>query len=110
MLGSIMRGAKDGAIAIALKSLVNDKFGLYGDITDCSIDTKNNKLVAHAILKGEREKVIVTLEKYEIEQDGLDSYIVLRRFTSSREWAALLLNRFLKDKRYKLPSAVSKLL
>ncbi len=110
MLGALGRGMKDGVLAMSLKALVNDKFGQYGDITDCSVDTKNNKLVVHALLKGEREKVTATIERYEIEREGEVSYIVLKRFSSSREWVALLLNRFLADKRYKLPSAVTKLL
>ncbi len=106
----MFRALKDGALAMSLKALVNDKFGQYGNVTDCSIDTKLSKLVVHALLKGESEKIIVTIEKYEIERDDLDSYIALKQFSSSREWATLLLNRFLLNKRYKLPSAVSKLL
>lgn len=110
MLGALARGAKDGVIAMSLKALVNDKFGQYGDITDCTVDTKINKVVVQALLKGERERVTIHLEKYEIEREGEVSFIVLKRFSSSREWVTLLLNRFLMDKRYKLPSAVSKLL
>lgn len=110
MLGSLARGAKDGMLGMSIKAFVNDKFGQYGDVTDCSIDTCNNKLVVHALMKGERDKVTATIERYEIEREGEDSYIVLKRFSASREWVALLLNRFLKDKRYKLPSAVTKLL
>ncbi|MES2683418.1 MAG: hypothetical protein V4650_07840 [Pseudomonadota bacterium] len=110
MLGALARGAKDSVIAMSLKALVNDKFGQYGDITDCSIDTKTNKVVVQALLKGERERVTINLDKYEIEREGEVSYIVLKRFSASREWVALLLNRFLMDKRYKLPQAVSKLL
>jgi len=110
MLGALGRGMKDGVLAMSLKALVNDKFGQYGDITDCSIDTKINKVVVQALLKGEREKVTITLDRYEIERDGETSYIVLRRFAASREWVALLLNRFLVDKKYKLPAAVTKLL
>ena len=110
MLGALGRGMKDGVLAMSLKALVNDKFGQYGDITDCSIDTKINKVVVQALLKGERDKISITLDRYEIEREGELSFIVLKRFASSREWVALLLNRLLMDKRYKLPSAVTKLL
>ena len=106
----MLRAIKDGAIAMSLKALVNDKFGQYGDITDCSIDTKSNKVVVQALLKGERDRVTINLDKYEIEQEGAESYIVLKRFSASREWVALVLNKFLMGKRYKLPAAVTKLL
>lgn len=110
MLGALGRGMKDGVLAMSIKAFVNDKFGQYGDVTECSVDTKTNKLTLHALMKGEREKVTATIERYEIEREGNDSYIVLKRFSSSREWLALLLNRFFMDKRYKLPPAVTKLL
>jgi len=110
MLGALARGAKDSALSLLIKSFVNDKFGQYGEVQDCSIDSKNNKLIAQVLLKGERERVTASIDRYEIEQEGEDSYIVLKRFSSSREWLALLLNRFLKDKRYKLPPAVTKFL
>lgn len=110
MLGSLMRGAKDTAIAMALKSMVNDKLGMYGEITDCSIDTQKSNLTAQALLRGEREKVSVKLDRYEIERDGAEHYIVLKTFTSSREWLTVALNRFLSGKRFKLPAAVTKLL
>ncbi len=110
MFGALARGAKDGVLGMSIKAFVNDKFSQYGDVTDCSIDTKNNKLVIQALLKGEREKVTAIIDRYEIERDGEDAYIVLKQFSSSREWLALILNRYLMDKRYKLPSAVIKLL
>lgn len=110
MLRFLARGVKDGALAIALKAYVNDKLGAYGEITDCTVDTETNRLTAKAILKGERETVTATIERYEIQQEGEDHYIVLKKFTSSRAWLTLLLNKLFSDKRYKLPGAVSKLL
>ncbi|MBV8063706.1 MAG: hypothetical protein JOY51_08925 [Nevskia sp.] len=110
MLRTLARGVKDGALGIALKAYVNDKLGAYGEITDCTVDTETNRLTARALLKGERETVSATIERYDIEREGEDCYIVLRRFTSSRAWLTLLLNKLFADKRYKLPNAVSKLL
>ena len=110
MLGALARGAKDGALSMLIKSFVNEKFGMYGEVSDVAIDSKNNKLVAQVLLKGERERVTATIDRYDIERVGEEHFIVLKRFSSSREWLTLLLNRFLKDKRYKLPAAVSKFL
>lgn len=110
MLKFLARGVKDGALGIALKAYVNDKLGAYGEITDCTVDTETSRLTAKALLKGERESVTATIERYEIQREGEDTYIVLKKFTSSRAWLTLLLNKLFQDKRYKLPSAVSKLL
>ena len=110
MLRMLARGVKDGALGIALKAYINDRLGAYGEITDCTVDTDTNRLTAKALLKGERDPVSATIERYEIQREGEDCYIVLKKFTSSRAWLTLLLNKLFADKRYKLPSAVSKLL
>jgi hypothetical protein len=110
MLRMLAKGMKDGALAIALKAYVNDRLGTYGEITECTVDTESGRLTAKAMLKGERESVTATIERYEIQREGEDSYIVLKTFSSSRAWLTLLLNKLLADKRYKLPGAVSKLL
>ncbi|MDP3858911.1 MAG: hypothetical protein Q8Q73_14235 [Stagnimonas sp.] len=110
MLGSLMRGAKDGALAISMKAFLNDKLGLYGEVVECAVDTKSNRVTLKAHLKGESQTVTASIERYELEREGEDSYIVLKKFSSSREWLTLMLQRFFTDKRYKLPGAVTKLL
>ncbi len=110
MFGKLMRGAKDTALALALKSMVNEKLGMYGEVLDCTLSTSTNTVTAHALLKGEREKVSVKLDRYEIQQEGESYFIVLKTFTTSREWLTVALNRFLSGKRYQLPGAVSKFL
>lgn len=110
MIGSLMRGAKDGALALAMRAFINDKLGQYGEITDCAVDTKTNRVTLKALLKGEAQSVTASIERYALEKDGDEHYIVLKEFSSSRQWLTLMLVRFFTDKRYKLPSAVSKLL
>lgn len=110
MLKGLARGVKDGAIAMSLKAYVNDKLSAYGEIVDVSIDTAVSRLTARALLKGERDPVTVTVERYEIETEGEDRYIRLKTFSSSRTWLTQLLNKLLSDKRYKIPNAVSRLL
>ncbi|MCX7069540.1 MAG: hypothetical protein NTW01_00900 [Gammaproteobacteria bacterium] len=110
MLKGLARGVKDGALALSLKAFVNDKLSAYGEIVDVTIDTAVNRLTARAMLKGERDPVTVTVERYEIESEGEERFIKLKTFTSSRSWLTQLLNKLLADKRYKIPTAVSKLL
>ncbi|GAC1623230.1 MAG: hypothetical protein NVS9B10_08080 [Nevskia sp.] len=110
MLRSMARGVKDGALALSLKALVNDRFRDYGEVVDCSISTADNRLTVRALLKGEREPVTATVERYEIESEGEDRYIKLQQFTSSRAWLTLLLNKLFGGKRYKLPPTVARLL
>jgi hypothetical protein len=95
---------------MALKAYVNDKLGAYGEITECTVDTESGRVTAKALLKGERDTVSATIERYEIQREGEDCYIKLMNFTSSRTWLTLLLNQLFGGKRYQLPGAVSRLL
>lgn len=110
MLGKMARGLKDGALALSAKAYINDRFRQYGEVLDCSIDTEACSLSLTAQLSGEREPIVARIEQYRVEADGDERYIVLQRFSCSREWIGLLLTQLFSGKRYKLPSAVSKLL
>lgn len=110
MLIKFASSVKDSAIGMALKSYLNDRFAEYGEILECQIDTAANRLTLKAMLKGEVEAIHAAVERYVIEEDGADNFIVLKRFSCSRPWVELLLNRFLNDQRYKLPSAVASFL
>ncbi len=110
MLKSMARGMKDGALAISLKAFVNDRFKDYGEVIDCTVNTADNRLTVRALLKGERDPVTATIERYEVEADGDDRYIKLTEFTTSRTWLTLLLNKLFAGKRYKVPATVGKLL
>lgn len=110
MLKGIARGVKDSAIGMSLKAYVNDKLSEYGEIIDVNIDTSVNRVTARAMLKGERDAVTITVERYEIESEGESRFIKLKQFTASRAWLTQILNKLLADKRYKIPSAVGKLL
>ncbi|MDB5987826.1 MAG: hypothetical protein JWR16_2879 [Nevskia sp.] len=110
MLGTLARGVKDGALGLSFKAYLNDKFKEYGDVTDVAVDTQANRLTLKAMLRGEKDQVSATIERYDIEKSGSDYFIVLRQFSSSRAWLTLLLSQLFAGKRYKLPSAVSKLL
>jgi hypothetical protein len=107
MLGKMAKSVKDGAIALGLRAYVNEKFGEYGEVIDCQVDTAASSLT---VLKGERDTVSATLERYELQREGEQLFIVLRNFSSSREWLTLLLNKLLSGKRYPLPSKVGALL
>ena len=110
MLGKMARGVKDSALALSAKAYLNDRFREYGEVLDCRIDTKENNLGITALLSGERDPITATVERYELQQEGHETYIVLHEIGSSRAWLSKLLTRLFSGKRYKLPSAVSKLL
>jgi hypothetical protein len=110
VIGKMARGVKDGALALSAKAYLNDRFRDYGEVLDCRIDTGDNRLSVTALLSGEHEPITVTLERYVVEPEGGDSFLVLHDISSSREWIGRLLTRLFSGKRYRIPTAVSKLL
>lgn len=110
MLQNMMRGVKDGAFAAWIKTFVNERFGEYGEVQQCEVDTANNKVVMKALLKGESQLVTAAIERYDVVEDGGERYLVLKRFSASREWLSLVLNKYLGGKRYRVPSALSRFL
>lgn len=110
MLGRIAKGMKDGAMGIALKHYINDKLGEYGEVLDCNVDSEHARISIRALLKGDREPTNASIERYELSREGEAVYATLRTFSSSRAWLTLLLGKLFEGKRYKLPSAVGRLL
>ncbi|HEX4895730.1 MAG TPA: hypothetical protein VFV11_05305 [Solimonas sp.] len=110
MILKLANSMKDGAIAIGLRSYLNERFGEFGEILDCELDSSSSRFTLHARLKGERDTVSATIERYELEREGERVYIVLKSFSSSRQWLTTLLQKLLAGKRYPLPAAVGKLL
>jgi len=101
---------KNAALGMALKAFVNERFSDYGEIQDLKVDTDASTLKLHALLRGERQAVTVTVERYELQREGDEVYVVLRSFSSSREWLTLLLTKLFTGKRYKIPGAAAALL
>ena len=110
LLGKLVGGVKDTALGVSLKSFLNERFADYGDVLDCEVDTKANRVQVHVKLRGEREAISAAIEKYEIKDTADGRVVVLHKFSTSREWITKLLTRIFSGKQYKLPGAVSKLL
>lgn len=101
---------KDGALGAALKGYLNDRFGEFGLITACTLDTKNGRLEIEAELKGEKHPITATLEHFELVREGGKPMMVLHEFSSSRPWLGLLLTKLFRGKRYPLPATFAALL
>jgi hypothetical protein len=109
MLGKL-KGMKDGALSLFLKSFINEKLSKFGEILECQVDTAGNRVQLKVMLKGEKDVIDLSVDRYEIERVSDDRFIRLKTFSCSREWIGIALNHRLADKQFKLPSAVAGLL
>lgn len=106
----MLKGLKEGALSLGLKSLLNEKFADYGEILDCDVDTSANKLRLKALLKGETQALSAAVERYDLQREGGEVYIVIAQVSASRQWMSLLLNKLFAGKRYQIPAAIARLL
>lgn len=110
MLQRFAKGMKDGALGIALKAFLNERLKEYGDVLDCEVDTGRGRISIRAHLRGDRDPITATVERYELVTEGESVFATLQTFSSSRPWLTLLLGKLFTGKRYKLPNAVAGLL
>lgn len=110
MLQKFAKGLKDGALGLALRAFLNERLQDFGEVLDCEVDTGRGRISVRAQLKGEREPLTVTVERYELVREGDVVFATLQSFSSSRHWLTLLLPKLFMGKRYKLPGGVARLL
>ncbi len=106
-LGAAM---KDGALGVGLRAFFNDKFGEYGDVRECVVDTKAGRITAQVLMRGERDPITVTINRYEMVNESGKTYFTVRQLTTSRAWITLLLNKVLDGRRFEVPASVGMIL
>lgn len=110
VLGRIGKVMKEGALGVAIKTWANDRYGDYGEIREVSVDTKAARIVAKVQMRGERDIITVTVDRYELIEEGAKVFLRITKLTTTREWITLLLNRLLDGRRFELPASVGRIL
>ena len=75
----------------------------FGKVTDVKLDARARRLEVVLELKGETEPVTITLHDYRIQRDGERLSVEVGRITASREWIAILAQRFVANRPLALP-------
>jgi hypothetical protein len=101
---SFFSGIKDSAVSFAAEKIIKQKIKRYGDMLDFKIDSMNKKIDLKIILAGESEPLFVTINEYEFLETDNDSFIVVRKIVTSKEWMNLLIEDFLKEKKIQIPA------
>ena len=109
-LGDLVMGAvgslKDSGASAAIKSWLAKELADYGEVIDFKINSRDRSAELHVLLKGEREKLAVHIDEYEIINVDKD-YIVVKRARASREWVNAVLRNFVLGQRHPIPAQYS---
>ena len=106
----MFQNLKDKALAVAIRTVVNERYHEFGNAEECDIDTEANSLVLRALLHGEKETVTAFVERYDIRREDGETYLVVEKISASREWLSTLLAKLVTGKRFRLPTPVALLL
>jgi hypothetical protein len=75
----------------------------FGKARTLQVDTSEKRAEIVLDLKGETEPLRVVVGRYELLQDGDDTFVALHGIATSREWLTALAERFLAGRAVKLP-------
>ena len=70
----------------------------YGSLTELRVDTQNKSLFLILELKGESEPLEIRVPRYELIQQGDETFLDLGEIFTSREWLNLLLRDHVNEK------------
>lgn len=110
MLRRMARGMRDGAIAMALRAWINDRYGEFGRVTDLNLDISKGTLHAIVELNGEAEPISARIDRFTLHEEDGQHYVLIHAVSASRDWIGRVLNRLGAGRRVTLPGSVGKLL
>jgi hypothetical protein len=109
-LGDLVIGAigsvKDSGASAAIQRWLSREMADYGEVLDFKINSRARSAELQVLLKGEREKLTVQIDEYEIISGDKD-YIMVKRARASREWVNAVLRNLIIGKQHQIPSQYS---
>jgi len=82
---------KDYGIEILFKEYINRQIKEFGKMLNLKIDPKDKNIELDILLKGEKESIKVTIEKYNVEVKNNTTQIKFDKVIASREWINVLI-------------------
>ncbi len=101
LLGS-GRGGRDALLARAVQGWINQRAD-FGKVTELRLDSGAKRVDVVLELKGETDAVSVTVHDYRLTREGKQVRVEIGRVTASREWIAVLAQRYVANRPISLP-------
>src|SRR5687767_6857613 len=100
----IFSQAKDRLIESTVPAYLNRSYlEPYGSITDFKINTTNRSIDLVLQLKGEAEAIRLNVEEFELIERDDNTFVQLKRVSTSREWLTRAAQDFLVNRPFRLP-------
>jgi hypothetical protein len=108
IMGAVTQ-VKDTGASAAIHRWLARELTDYGEVLDFSINSREKCAELHVLLKGEKEKLTVWVDQYEISSSGDQDLIIIRKARASREWVDAVLRKFVMHKARRIPREYSQM-
>jgi hypothetical protein len=95
--------AKDLMTSKAAKAYVNDFIKAYGRVEELSIDSKRRRIDLKCQLNGEVSPIGITIEKYQLEEQGGQKFIEVLDSSATRPWMQAAMRQHLHGRKIAVP-------
>ncbi len=96
--------AKDMMSSKAAKSYANNLIAAYGSVEELAIDSKRRRIDVRVNLNGEVSPIGVTIEKYQLLQEGSQTFLQVLDSSCTRPWLQAAMRDHLHGRRFEVPS------
>ncbi|MEW6158501.1 MAG: hypothetical protein AB1813_13795 [Verrucomicrobiota bacterium] len=100
--------SKDACSSHLIERALAEKLERYGRMLNFQIDSRQKTARIEMLLKGEDQPITLVIEEYELVREGANLFVVLKKFSASRQWLDLLLHDLARGKRIPVPAAYAK--
>lgn len=96
--------AKDLMTSKAARAYLNNVISRYGEVQDLKIDSSKRRIDVVCRLNGEVSPIGVTIERYQIEEEGPKKFVQILDSKATRPWLQAVLQDHLHGRRFEVPS------
>lgn len=96
--------AKDLMTSKAARAYANNMIARYGEVEELKIDSSRRRIDLVCRLNGEVSPIGVTIERYQVEDDGARKFVRVLDSSATRPWLQAVLRDHLHGRRFELPS------
>lgn len=95
---------KDLMTSKAARAYLNNLISRYGEVEDLKIDSGRRRIDVVCRLNGEVSPIGVTIEKYQVEEEGAKKFVQVVDSSCTRPWLQAVLRDHLHGRRIEVPS------
>jgi hypothetical protein len=95
---------KDKVTSTAARHHCNTLLARYGEVRELSIDSARRRMEVVCLLEGETAPIAVTVEKYEITDEGGKKFVHVAATRCARPWVQHFLEDHVHGRKFPLPS------